>query len=81
MIKVKVKILFKNGIEKEFIIYTDEEGLGTLYNAVGTVYKGDGNVLLNIGLAFVNLAETVCVEIIQIHEETNNKNSEYNVKI
>ena len=81
MIKIKVKVLFKNGIEKEFIVDTDENGLGTLYNTVGVVYKGDSNALLNIGLAFVNLSETVCVEVIQINEKTNNKDSEFNAEI
>lgn len=69
-VKFDVKVLFKNGVEKEFkdIVSCNENSIKPLLIEVNTNYKLGTPGVLNLGLAEVRVEESVCVEILNIRE-------------
>ena len=66
MKKYLCKVLFKNGVEKVYGVEGAESDLKDIVITIKRVYKGECNGILNIGYAFINVSETVCIDISEV---------------
>ena len=69
--KYELKILFKSGVEKKFMITTVEKEMEKIVSTIDKVYRGVMLGTLHADLSFINISEIACVDI-EIIEEVSN---------
>ena len=71
MMICEIKVLFKSGVEKKFMITTVEKEMEKIVSTIDKVYRGVMLGTLHAGLSFINISEIACVDI-EIIEEVSN---------
>lgn len=75
--KFKLKILFKNGVERKFTIVTDKKEMAKMISTIDKVYRGETLGTMQVGLSFINISEIACIDIENVEETI--KESESNI--
>ena len=70
--KYKFKVLFKNGVEKEYECESEDDAIASLLIDIELVYKDRGKGVVQLGNGFIMLTETVSIEIEEVIEDENN---------
>jgi hypothetical protein len=63
--KYKIKALFRNGVEKEFNGDAPAENIASVLEMIDESYLKDLRCSVTVGNARINIADTVCVELIR----------------
>ncbi len=73
MTKYMVNVLFKNGVEKNIECSSEDAEMEKVIDHIETVYLEKGKSIIQLGNAFINVKDTVCIEFVVIEDEGDNE--------